>query len=304
MRRLRKYIFNNYISPSPAARRIVKEIKNASQLYKDWRRFENGPPAVMCLEMTNICNANCVFCAYQYQDDFRRERGFMSDEIFKRALAGYKGVGGKLLSFAPIIGETLLDSKIIERIRYAKNQGFIISLFTNGILLHTIDLEDFIQSGLDVLILSTSPFDKKSHELIYRTPHYDDLLCGVAELLKRRKKLKSRLKLKIVFRSHMPYHQVVRLPDFQDKIKPFLNRQELDVMYVGFKDFDNCVGRISKDDLIDDMDLAKPIRYKIWPCMWSFGLMVLYDGKVGACPNRFSMAGHGKAGDELCLGVG
>ena len=38
-------------------------------------------PFELHLELTNLCNANCIFCPYQFQE---RPTGFMSDEVFER----------------------------------------------------------------------------------------------------------------------------------------------------------------------------------------------------------------------------
>ena len=47
-------------------------------------------PFELHLELTNLCNANCVFCPYQFQE---RETGFMSDEVFHKAVADFVASG-------------------------------------------------------------------------------------------------------------------------------------------------------------------------------------------------------------------
>lgn len=41
-------------------------------------------PFELHLELTNLCNAKCIFCPYQYQ---KREIEFMSDEVFLKAVS-------------------------------------------------------------------------------------------------------------------------------------------------------------------------------------------------------------------------
>ncbi len=43
-------------------------------------------PFELHLELTNICNASCIFCPYQYQE---RATGFMSDAVFEKAVNDY-----------------------------------------------------------------------------------------------------------------------------------------------------------------------------------------------------------------------
>src|SRR5262245_60797180 len=48
-------------------------------------------PFELHLELTNLCNANCLFCPYQFQE---REIQFMSDTVFEKAVADYLAIGG------------------------------------------------------------------------------------------------------------------------------------------------------------------------------------------------------------------
>ncbi len=48
-------------------------------------------PFELHLELTNLCNANCVFCPYQFQE---RPKQFMPDTIFLKAVGDYVAVGG------------------------------------------------------------------------------------------------------------------------------------------------------------------------------------------------------------------
>src|SRR5260370_29339097 len=43
-------------------------------------------PFELHLELTNLCNANCVFCPYQFQT---REIEFMSDEVFSKSVSEF-----------------------------------------------------------------------------------------------------------------------------------------------------------------------------------------------------------------------
>ena len=48
-------------------------------------------PIRLGIEVTNTCNANCVFCAYQYQE---RPKKIMSQAIFEKTIHEYVAVGG------------------------------------------------------------------------------------------------------------------------------------------------------------------------------------------------------------------
>ena len=48
-------------------------------------------PFELHLELTNLCNANCIFCPYQFQE---RPKQFMSDEVFFKAVNDFVAIQG------------------------------------------------------------------------------------------------------------------------------------------------------------------------------------------------------------------
>lgn len=91
-------------------------------------------PNRLKIEGTNICNANCLFCAYRYMT---REKGTMSMDVFQKAIGDYLDIGGGPLTITPEVGDTLLDKFFLERLRYCDQFKEIgrISFFTNLIAL-------------------------------------------------------------------------------------------------------------------------------------------------------------------------
>ena len=121
----------------PYAKRLVEDVRSVLNTTHDWTAREESAPATLFIETTNICNADCVFCAYQYQDKFRSGKGTMSDELFEKALADYvaltAGPEERHVNFTPLVGEPLVDPKIIHRVGRAKAIGADVTFFTNGI---------------------------------------------------------------------------------------------------------------------------------------------------------------------------
>ena len=52
----------------------------------DWNDAVLYSPDRMNIQLTNICNANCTFCGYQYLED---EKAFLSDKHFYNAVDQY-----------------------------------------------------------------------------------------------------------------------------------------------------------------------------------------------------------------------
>ena len=57
-------------------------------------------PYELHLELTNLCNANCVFCPYQFQT---RDVAFMSDDVFEKAVRDFVGSGGGSVGLTPVV---------------------------------------------------------------------------------------------------------------------------------------------------------------------------------------------------------
>ena len=106
------------------AKRIVQDTTSLFRTFLPWKHLETVPPVTLAVETTNICNADCIFCAYQYQEDFRKGHGVMTDEIFERSLTQFKEMGGRKIDFTPLVGDPLVDPKIISRVKLAKDMGF------------------------------------------------------------------------------------------------------------------------------------------------------------------------------------
>lgn len=256
----------------------------------------------LSIEVTNICNSNCIFCAHQYQHRFRSCSGFMSNNIFDKAIADFKKMGGTHVNLTPFSGEPLLDPTFIEKIEKIKKMGAWAGFFTNGIMLTRLDIEHLLQSGVDALTVSTAPLDQSMYTMLYRNNHYDNVLQGLNKLLIARNLTRSNFSIGITFRSHIPMRQVLALPDFQEFIAPLLTRQDWHQLIVNTRGFDTWGGQITSEDMVGIMRLALPPKIKYRPCSWTFNPYVMWNGQVRACACRFAGAQSKDGVDELYLG--
>jgi MoaA/NifB/PqqE/SkfB family radical SAM enzyme len=254
------------------------------------------------IEVTNICNSNCRFCAYRYQDKFRRSRGIMVDAIFEKAVNDFKKCGGKFVSLTPFAGEPLLDPSIIDRTEFIKKSGLWAGFFTNGTFLNRIDIDRLLKSGIDALAISTAPLERGMYELVYQNKHYEDLLNGLKNLFVARNSLRKDLIVSLTFRSHIPMKEVLSLPDFQKSIYPLLTMEDRKAIIVNTRGFDTWGGQITEKDMVGNMRLALPPLIKRRPCAWTFNLYLTWDGQVRACACRFAEAENEDGKDDLYLG--
>lgn len=133
-------------------------------------RLVFSPPNVV-ISITSRCNKQCNFCYFRgelNQDD--ADRLEMSYEKFLEII-NHPSVA-KGLRIALTGGEPLLNKDIFKMIREAKKRGFIVSVVTNGKLLHKRRFE----------ILDTPP------DLLAISYHHDDrgYLAGILPLFTKK----------------------------------------------------------------------------------------------------------------------
>jgi hypothetical protein len=232
-------------------------------------------PFELHLELTNLCNANCIFCPYQYQE---REVEFMSREVFDRAVDGFVHSGGGSVGLTPIVGDALIHNDFLELVRALRARPEVdrIWITTNAILLDKHGIENVLRSGLTSITISCSGFDEASYRRIYRSTAYSRMRQNVLDLVRENRRLGSPVEITIGLRTDRALEEVMLDPDFQ----PIL---EYDPAIDFTWSFTSAGGRISRDQLPAGMKL-RTVQSRREPCVQLYnGPIVLPSGKVMAC---------------------
>lgn len=108
------------------------------------------------VEITTTCNRNCTFCP-----GTKRPLKRLSMEEFKLITEKLKGVTKYL--YLHVMGEPLTHPLLPDFIRYATEQGFLVSITTNGTLLKKRK-EELLQSGVYKINISIHSFEEGSNE--------------------------------------------------------------------------------------------------------------------------------------------
>lgn len=108
------------------------------------------------VEITTICNRNCTFCP-----GTKRPLQRLSMEEFQLIVEKLKGVTKYL--YLHVMGEPLTHPLLPEFVRYASKQGFLVSITTNGTLLHKRG-QELIDSGVYKVNISVHSFEEGSNE--------------------------------------------------------------------------------------------------------------------------------------------
>ena len=247
-------------------------------------------PFELHLELTNLCNADCVFCPYQFQE---REARFMPEEVFRKAVGDYVACGGGSVGLTPIVGDALIHPDFAARVRFLRSLPEIdrIWVTTNAILLDKHGIDEILASGLTSITISTSGFDEPSYRRIYRSNAYPRLRRNVLDLVERNSRLPEPLPITIGLRTDRPLETVMQDPDFQ----PILAYgPEIDFTW----SFTSAGGRITRDALPAGMRL-RVVTSRRETCVQLYnGPIVLPDGTVMACSCVAAM----DAVDDLGIG--
>lgn len=108
------------------------------------------------VEITTICNRNCTFCP-----GTKRAPKRMTMEEFRLITDKLKGITKYL--YLHVMGEPLTHPLLPEFIRYATEQGFLVSITTNGTLLKK-RREELLNSGVYKINISIHSFEEGSNE--------------------------------------------------------------------------------------------------------------------------------------------
>lgn len=232
-------------------------------------------PYELHLELTNLCNANCVFCPYQFQE---REVQYMSAAVLEKALGDFARCGGGSVGLTPIVGDALIHPDFLRVVRRLRAEERIdrIWVTTNAILIDKHGVEEVLSSGLTSITVSTSGFDEPSYKRIYRSSAYARMLRNVHDLVRVNHRLGSPAEITIGLRTDRALERVMADPDFQ----PILEFEPaIDFTW----SYTSAGGRIRRDLLPSGMRL-RVVQNRKEPCVQLFnGPIVLPDGSVMAC---------------------
>jgi MoaA/NifB/PqqE/SkfB family radical SAM enzyme len=262
-----------------------------------WEVAHRYPPDRLTLHLTNLCNANCIFCGYQFQKD---SHGFLSDRHFQLAVDQYADMGGKIVDFTPLVGDALVDKNVFRRLTYAveKNSFEKIFFYTNGILLGRKEYpERLLSTGISQITFSVPGFDKELYKRVYRNSSYNYMLKGINKFLILNAEAGYPVKVYFALKPDVRDSEGVFTEDYYQYIHPYIGDDSLRFV----RNLDNWGGSITNELLTGDMKLAQPIPVaeKKIPCYYTFFLTILVDGSVRLCGCRFN---NGTQKDQLVIG--
>lgn len=234
---------------------------------------------VINVALTRACNANCVFCAYQYFE--KEQRISMSDKIFEYVIENIKKFAIPFVSLSPNVGEPLLAPNFIEKVKALRKAGVkTIQCTTNGTMLKKIGIDKILEDGPDGILISTAGFDKKMYKRVYRIDKYKEMRDGVLELLKKNSLLKQPKAITIQLRGDIDIHRQLNTPEMKIVM-------ELADEVTFMTEVDPWNERITQDLLTGNLRLqASSYPLTLRPCRQIMEVAIYPDGGIHVCPCR------------------
>ena len=143
-------------------------------------------PKNMMMELTNICNHQCVFCGYSKMKRKRTkcDKALMMDVISKAYALGTRELGFYL------VGEPFLCEDIGDYVKKAKDVGYeYIYVTTNGALATVDKVQKLIELGLNSIKFSINAAKAETYKRIHGKDDFEAVKKNVIDLFNLRTKL-------------------------------------------------------------------------------------------------------------------
>lgn len=153
----------------------------------------NDYPIHLDIEATSACNFECTMCHRTElikKNEYWKIENFNFDKYKKIIDEGSKK-GLKSVKYQ-FFGEPMINKKIFEMIKYAKNAGIVDTMFnTNASLLTELNSRKLIESGIDKVFFSfDSPYREKFNKIRIKGD-YDQVLNNIKNFMKIKKEMNS-----------------------------------------------------------------------------------------------------------------
>ena len=130
-------------------------------------------PREVNIELSNVCNHSCSFCAYR---DMEREKGSINVQKLEIWLKQAYKLGSRELGLHS--GEEPFASQYLEHfIAYSKQLGYeYVYISTNGSLATHKRMKDVIDNGIDSIKFSINAGDKETYKKVHGKDHFERVL--------------------------------------------------------------------------------------------------------------------------------
>lgn len=228
-------------------------------------------PNNMLIELSNICNYECIFCA---NSKMTREKGEIDKQFLFRILKEAYALGVTDVGFYAT-GEPFVCENLDSYIKKAKEIGYkYIYLTTNGALANPERLKQAFEAGLDSIKFSINAGTKETYKMIHGRDEFENVINNLRFVSEYRKKYKTGIKL------YVSYVITRQNENEKEILKQLIGDIVDDIIFVEARNQGGVMYEINEHLVLEDKkyDIKKP------PCSLPFNsLHITYEGYLTAC---------------------
>jgi len=231
------------------------------------------------IELSSICNANCVFCTYNEIKNSGRNLVRMDDGTFEKAKELMVAMRAKTVSLTPTFGETLVHKNWAKYLRdiLDHSQTEYVVLYTNAIKMNEENVQKIIElsnSHIFVLNISTGGIDRDTYKLMFGVDRFEKVRDNIQNLTHKLKKNNSSIRVGIEVR--LPVHRKASVAEASAVYNP----QRYKNVAIKLRDtFDPLHDLLVTDKLA----YRKAYGRSYSPCQLLNGVRCAADGGVWLC---------------------
>lgn len=268
-----------------------QRLRNAYRILRSYSRSRKlgrpelrGLPLSIAFEPTTTCNLRCPHCPSGLRQ-FTRPTGKAGDALFEKLVAEL----GETLTYLIFYfqGEPYLNLRFLDWAAEASARGIYTATSTNAHYLSPEIAERTVKSGLSRLIVSIDGPTQESYGRYRIGGKLDRALEGVREVLKARKRLRSRTPY-VIFQCIVFRHNEKEIPEIQ-RLAREVGVDKLALKSAQIYDYENGSAFIPKNEKYSRYVRQADGRYRIknpltnscWK-MWH-SCVITWDGRVVPC---------------------
>ena len=262
---------------------LLDELYNLSFIKNIYQRFflSNLTEPQYYIELSNVCNAECVFCSYPAIRKSGKKLSNINDEIFDRSIEFIKQHKRQTVSLTPTTGEVFIDPQWQKHLQTILDLDFVeyVHFYTNAALLNGQNRKKLFQlRGFEKVSMSfsTGGIDKITYRLLFGKDLFHEVKSNINAFLSE---LHHRgLKIRVSVDIKLPKDQICSIAD----AKRTYNQCGYKYAFIKTrKAFDNLSGLIAHSSL----DVIKPIssRRHQRPCAYLNDIRFAANGEVWLC---------------------
>lgn len=248
---------------------------NIKTRLKNYNNFDSDikptVPKNALIELSNLCNHECIFCA---NSKMTRKRGEINQKFLYDILKKMFDLGVREVGFYAT-GEPFMNKHIFEYIKKAKEIGFeYIYITTNGALLNNEMIIRAIDAGLDSIKFSINAGTEKTYKIIHGKDDFNKVIENVKFISNYRTTMNYNFKI------YVSYVIVPQNESEKKLIEYLLGNLVDDIVFMNARNQGGLMYEINENLVLE----GEKYKRKMAPCSLPFNSMhITYEGYLTAC---------------------